>query len=56
MFFKIGALKNFTQVFSHEYCKTAFLLKTCGGCFFQFHKVAVQYWASADLLLNRNTM
>ena len=34
-----------------KFLRTAFLEKTSGGCFFQFDKVTVQYWASTDLLL-----
>ena len=47
MFFKIDALKNFTWCFPVNIAKllrTAFLLKTSGGCFFQSDKVTVQYW------------
>ena len=60
MFFKIGVLKNFTQIFPvnvTKFLRAAFLYKTSGGCFFQFDKVTVQYWASVDLLfLIKNTM
>ena len=59
-FFKIDVLKIFTQVFSHECCKifkSSIFIENSGGCFFQFDKVTVQYWASADLLvLIKNTM
>ena len=59
MFFSRGVLKNFTQVLSHiaKFLQIAFLQKTFGGCFFQFDKVTVQYWASAKLLfLIRNNV
>ena len=46
MFFKIGVLKNFMQVFFREYCKifknSIFIENLRGGSFFQFDKVIVQ--------------
>ena len=60
MFLKIGVLKNFTQIFPvnvTKFSRAAFLYKTSGGCFFQFDKVTIQYWASVNLLfLIKNTM
>ena len=59
-FFKIGVLKNFTQVFSHEYCKifkNSVFIENLRWLLFQFHKVTVQHWASADVLfLTKKTM
>ena len=59
MFFKTGVLKNFTMVFSCEYCK---IFKN--NVFIEnlwwlllLHKVTVQHWASVNLLfLIKNTM
>ena len=47
--FNIVEKETPTQVFSREYCES--FKNTSGGCFCQFHKVTVQFWASADLLL-----
>ena len=49
------------RVFFCEYCeisKNSFLYQTTyGGCFCQFVKLIVQFWASADLLLlTKNTI
>ena len=60
MFFKIGVLKNFTQVFSRE-CykifKSSAFIENLRWLLFQFDKVSVQYWASVDFLfLIKNTM
>ena len=46
MFFKLGVLKNFAEVFSGEYCKifkNSIFMETSGGCFFQSDKVTAQY-------------
>ena len=59
MFFKIGVLKNFTQMFSCEYCKTfknSVFIGNLWWLLFSVDKVAVQYWASANLLLIRNAI
>ena len=49
MFFKIGVIINFIQVFPvniAKFLRTAFLQKPSGECFFHFDKVTVQHWAS----------
>ena len=59
-FLKKGVLKNFSQVFSCEYCKifkNSIFIENLWWLLFQFHEVTVQHWASADLLfLIKNTM
>ena len=53
MFFRM-VLKNFTQAFPCEYCKifkNTVFIENLWWLLFQFNKVTVQYWASADLLL-----
>ena len=40
-----------------KFLRTTFLQKTSGGCFFQFDKVTVEHWASANLFfLIKNTI
>ena len=61
MFVKIGVLKNLTQLFCREYCKffknSVYIENLRWLLFFQFDKVTVQHWASADFLfLIKNTM
>ena len=53
MFFKIGVLKNFTQVFSPEYgnnFKNSVFIEKLRWLLFFVDKVPVQHWASANLL------
>ena len=61
MFVKIGVLKNLTQLFCREYCKifknSVYIENLRWLLFFQFDKVTVQHWASADFLfLIKKTM
>ena len=52
-YFNLDPKESSTQVIPVKIAKflqTAFLLNTSGGCFCQFDKVTVQWWASADLL------
>ena len=59
MFFRM-VLKNFTQVFPCEYCKifkNTVFIENLWWLLFQFDKVTVKYWASADLLFSiKNAM